>query len=172
MAGITTVTAGGTTGADGSWPVLRCSSSSSSSWRSGKLPSLALRPSYSQSDADKNEHSCLARRRRKRGVSPYYGTGWMAPNAGKFGAGGGHNSYPMNNQQSGYYAGGGGGGATYNPPPAYGANEPQYTGTTFNPQDGYYGNQQYNSGLQSPPNAYQPDNVYPPAPAPPPGGGK
>ena len=128
--------------------------------------------------------SCLARRRRKRGVVPYYGTGWMAPN-GKFNNGGGQN-YPMNGQQAGYYNNnttggyyggnnpeyGGGGGATYNPPPAYGAHaqEPQYTGTTMSPNDGYFGNAQYNSGLQSPPNAYQRDNVYPPPPAPP--GGK
>lgn len=124
--------------------------------------------------------SCVARRRRKRGITPYYGTGWMAPNGGKFGGGNGrgdHQSYPMDNPQSGHYpsnnnngAAAGyynnsGGGPTYNPPPAYGANEPQYTGTTFNPNDGYYGNQQqYNSGLQSPPNTYHQDGVYPPPP--------
>jgi hypothetical protein len=129
---------------------------------------------------------CLARRRRKRGVTPYYGTGWMAPNGGKFG--GTTQTYPMNGHQTGYYnnnndggqyyAGGtnpnygAGGGATYNPPPAYGvaSQDPQYAGNNTSPNNGYFGNSQYNTGPQSPPNAYQRDNVYPPPPAPP--GGK
>lgn len=140
---------------------------------------------------------CMARRRRKHGTKPYYGTGWMAPNGGKFGVGGagsGYNNnhrnnggYSMDNPNSGYVphnsaAGhhggggnnqeyyGGGGGQTYNAPPAYGSNEPQYTGTTSpsfnNTQDGSYGgsNGPYNPGLQSPQNAYQRDGLYPPPP--------
>jgi hypothetical protein len=110
--------------------------------------------------------ACLARRRRKRGIQPYYGTAWMAPSTGKYGGnGGGYNGtnnaaggYSMNNygqqQQEGY---------VHNPPPAYGQQQPQYTGTTFNPADGYYGA----AGPQSPPNSYQREGVYPPPPAPP-----
>jgi hypothetical protein len=95
-----------------------------------------------------------ARRRRKRGLTPMYGTGWMAN--GKNGGGNppqGYNNemYPQNGYQG---------------PPAYGQT-PQYTGTTFNPNDGYYGNQQ--GGPQYPQNAYQPpENVYSPSPGPPP----
>ncbi|CAG9971039.1 unnamed protein product [Clonostachys byssicola] len=106
----------------------------------------------------------LARRRRARGAQPYYGTGWMAP-VGKYGGPDGqNNSYPMHdyqNHQNGYYSNG----PVHNPPPAYGTQAPQYTGTTFNPNDGYYGNQQYNGNVQQPQNTYHPDHTYP---APPP----
>jgi len=108
---------------------------------------------------------CIAKRRRRRGNKPVYGTGWMAPQ-GKFGNNP-QNTYPMNDgHESGY--GAAPGGSLPNPPPAYGAQAPQYTGTTQNPSDGYYGNQQYNNGLQQPPNSYQPDNMYPPPPGAPP----
>lgn len=54
------------------------------------------------------------------------------------------------------------------PPPAYGQQQqPQYTGTTFNPNDGYYGNQQ--SGVQPPQGTYQREEVYSPPQGPPPG---
>jgi hypothetical protein len=103
---------------------------------------------------------CMARRRRKRGHRPYYGTGWMAPPP-KYGAH--QNDYSLNQNQQQQYSG-----QNYqNPPPAYGQQypqQPQYTGTTFNPNDGYYGQ---NSGVQSPPVSYQPDNMYPPPPGPP-----
>lgn len=102
----------------------------------------------------------MARRRRKRGHRPYYGTGWMAPPP-KYGAH--QNDYSLNQNQQQQYSG-----QNYqNPPPAYGQQypqQPQYTGTTFNPNDGYYGQ---NSGVQSPPVSYQPDNMYPPPPGPP-----
>ncbi|PHH86127.1 hypothetical protein CDD83_10688 [Cordyceps sp. RAO-2017] len=118
--------------------------------------------------------SCIARRRRRRGAQPLYGTGWMAP-AGKFG---GHNSQqPMNTYQQGYDGQGYGPQGGYPPaPPAYG--QPQHaqytgtTGTTFNPNDGYYGDpaqQQQHYGVQQPPNAYQPNSPYSPPAGPPPG---
>lgn len=96
-----------------------------------------------------------------------YGTGWIAPSTGKYGAPAQHsNAYPMNNYATGTTpAPGGGAAADYyapnaaNPPPAYGTAQQhqQYTGTTFNQNDGYY-------GVQQPQHAYQRDNAYPPAP--------
>lgn len=91
-----------------------------------------------------------------------YGTGWMAPPP-KYGAH--QNDYQLNSNVQG--ANQTWGGANYgSSPPAYGQNaphQPQYTGTTFNAHEGYYGNSQYpNANVQSPPNAYQPDgHVYP-----------
>lgn len=138
-------------------------------------------------------NSCLARRRRRRGAQPLYGTGWMAP-GGKTGGQGAE----MNNYQSGYNPQGYNpqgydqqgvynqgydqqqqqqqphGGFT-NPPPAYGQQQqhPQYTGTTFNPNDGYYGGdqsqQQQQYGVQPPQNAYQRDMQYNAPVGPPPG---
>jgi len=103
---------------------------------------------------------CVARRRRKRGVSPYYGTGWMAPNGGKFGNQGAYNQGYGNNQHQmyNYNQGGAQGGyqQPYASPPAYGGQ----------PQQDYYGGQQY--GVQSPPATYQ-QNSYAPPPGPPPG---
>lgn len=117
---------------------------------------------------------CTARRRRKRGHQPFYGTGWMAPPP-KYGSH--QNDYNMNNnsntgQQGGqqdhaYHHNSGWGAQNFqSPPPAYGnyQQNPQYTGNSFNPHDGYYGQ---NSGVQSPPASYQPENVYPPPPGPP-----
>ncbi|TQV99827.1 aldehyde dehydrogenase [Cordyceps javanica] len=121
--------------------------------------------------------SCCARRRARKGAKPFMGTGWMAGN--KWGGNNNQNnqntynqgyaqqSYPQqgypqqgydyNQQQQGYQA-----------PPNYGnAQQPQNTGTTFNPNDGYYGNQQY-GGPQHPPNTYQPEGGYAPPPGPPP----
>ncbi|KAH7400476.1 chitin synthesis regulation, resistance to congo red-domain-containing protein [Cadophora sp. MPI-SDFR-AT-0126] len=112
--------------------------------------------------------SCFSqRRRRRRGLAPMYGTGWM---------GGKHNGQQQqygNNgawahQQGGYQA----------PPPPYMGN--QATGTTFQSNDGYYGhgnNQGYGQGieLQQPGASYQPqrggDNVYEPPMGPPPAKG-
>jgi Chitin synthesis regulation, resistance to Congo red len=79
-----------------------------------------------------------------------YGTGWMSSpfNGGKYGPQGYNNEmYPPNN------------------PPAY--QQPVYTGTTFNPNDGYYGGHQ--QGVQYPQNTYQRDQVYEPPAGPPPG---
>lgn len=107
-----------------------------------------------------------------------YGTGWMAP-AGKYGGPGG--GQEMNNFQQGYpqqgYGGPGYGqqGSYPPPPPAYGQAQPQYTGTTFNPNDGYYGDaaqhhqQQQQHGVQQPPSTYQREAAYSPPPGPPPG---
>ncbi|KAF5020782.1 hypothetical protein F66182_7190 [Fusarium sp. NRRL 66182] len=108
---------------------------------------------------------CLtSRRRRRRGVKPVYGTGWMANN-GPWGK----NNHQMNNQggyNSGYQQNGYG---PPPPPPAYGQHQtPQYTGNTFNSNDGYYGQNQY-SGVTHPQGAYQRDGVYEPPAGPPPG---
>ncbi|KAF9879247.1 hypothetical protein CkaCkLH20_03480 [Colletotrichum karsti] len=112
---------------------------------------------------------CMSsRRRRKRGMAPLYGTGWMSNN-GKYQPGQGtyaHNQ-PYNPQQGGYA---GYGQQPYaNPPPAYGQQQPQYTGTTFNPNDGYYGNNNEGIQLQQPQHAYQRDGSYAPPAGPPPG---
>ncbi|KHN96439.1 Chitin synthesis regulation, Congo red resistance, RCR protein [Metarhizium album ARSEF 1941] len=105
--------------------------------------------------------ACTARRRRRRGAQPMYGTGWMAP-AGKFGN---NQQHQMNSYNQGYAQPQG----YYNTPPPYGQQQaPQNTGTTFNPNDGYYGHQQQ-YGVQQPPNTYQPDGGYAPPPGPPPG---
>lgn len=69
-------------------------------------------------------------------------------------------------QQNGYNSYGG----QHNPPPAYGQQQPQYTGTTFNQNDGYYGAGGYNTGVQPPAGTYQRDaDVYSPPVGPPPG---
>jgi len=109
--------------------------------------------------------SCFnTRRRRRRGQPPMYGTGWMP----------GHK--PGNNQ-SGYNNGGAA--PPYSPQPQV---ENQYTGNTFNSNDGYYGNA-YNNGyggqqggieLQQPQHSYQPrggEPVYEAPLGPPPGKG-
>ncbi|KAF0332548.1 hypothetical protein GQ607_000564 [Colletotrichum asianum] len=108
-----------------------------------------------------------SRRRRKRGMSPFYGTGWMSNNQKYYPQ---NNTYAYNQQypQQGY--GQGQPGQYQNPPPAYGQQQPQYTGTTFNPNDGYYGNHNEGINLQQPQNAYhQPQGTYAPPAGPPPG---
>lgn len=88
----------------------------------------------------------------------------MAP-GGKFG-----DNQQMNTYQPGYPQQGYGQQGYPPPPPAYG--QPQHTGTTFNPNDGYYGDQSQHPqqyGVQQPPNAYQRESVYAPPPGPPPG---
>lgn len=98
-----------------------------------------------------------------------YGTGWMAP-AGKYDP---NQQHQMNNYNQGYQPdynqGYGQPQGYYNTPPPYGgqAQAPQNTGTTFNPNDGYYGQQQY--GVQQPPNTYHPEGGYAPPAGPPPG---
>lgn len=99
--------------------------------------------------------SCLsARRRRKRGLTPLYGTGWVG------------NTPP------------GHGAATYNPQyqeqqqPQYGYNNQTQPGYGANgTNQGYYGGQQTGATeLQQPPNAYHGgDQVYSPPSGPPPG---
>jgi len=105
-----------------------------------------------------------ARRRRRRGVAPMYGTGWL---------GGKQNTGAPYAPQGGYQYG--------PPPPQYSQNAVpnQYTGNTYNSNDGYYGQQQqYSYGpqqndgiqLQQPANTYSRggDNGYEPPPGPPP----
>ncbi|KAH8905403.1 hypothetical protein BR93DRAFT_939381 [Coniochaeta sp. PMI_546] len=104
-----------------------------------------------------------SRRRRRQGLAPRYGTGWMAP-APKYSPNSGgyvppppqYTSTPMQNY----------------PPPGQ-QQQPQYTGQTFNSNDGYYGG--HNEGVAPPPNTYYPqrgvggENVYEPPAGPPPG---
>lgn len=124
--------------------------------------------------------SCVKnRRRRRQGMQPMYGTGWIPAGGG----GGG----PVNNQQPQYNQGGwfGGFGGHKNhknnnqpPPPQYtpgpgGAptQEQQYTGQTFNSNEGYYGHHQNDVPLQQPAGSYYPrggDPVYAPPEGPPP----
>ncbi|KAF4625625.1 hypothetical protein G7Y89_g12543 [Cudoniella acicularis] len=90
------------------------------------------------------------RRRRRQGLAPMYGTGWVG------------NKYQTGQQSAGHYAN-----QPYNggqPAPPYYAAAPvpqQETGTTFNSNQGYYGN---NVELQQPTSSYQParggDPVY------------
>jgi len=106
--------------------------------------------------------SCYnTRRRRRRGLSPMYGTGWM----------------PGHKATGNYYNGGAA--PPYSPQPQV---ENQNTGNTFNNNDGYYGNA-YNNGyggqqggieLQQPQHSYQPrggEPVYEAPQGPPPGKG-
>jgi hypothetical protein len=103
--------------------------------------------------------SCInSRRRRRMGLPPRYGTGWLA----------GKTPYGHNAPQ--YYNNG---------PQTYGAPAPpysppvenQYTGQTFNSNEGYYG-QQNGIELQQPQHAYAPqrggDPVYDAPQGPPP----
>lgn len=98
--------------------------------------------------------SCLnARRRRRRGAAPMYGTGWMA----------GHDPNPNKPTPPQYYP----------PQPFYGQPAPPYspplphmqgqtTGNTFNTQDGYYG---YHPGaveMQRPGEAHLPTRAAEP----------
>lgn len=121
--------------------------------------------------------SCLvvSRRRRRRGGQPIYGTGWMAP--GKYGNQPnnhqmydynqqGYNQNPQEFQQQPAY----GGYPPAPPPPAYGQQQqPQYTGTTFNTNEGYYGHQNQHTGVQPPQGTYQREETYSPPQGPPPG---
>ncbi|KAI9739850.1 MAG: hypothetical protein M1818_004906 [Claussenomyces sp. TS43310] len=112
--------------------------------------------------------SCLnGRRRRRRGLQPRYGTGWLAGKTPE-----GHNGPSY----TGYNNAGFNGGynqPNYNPAPPYSpppVNQ-QSTGNTFNSNEGYYG-QQNGIELQQPQNAYAPprggDPVYAPPQGPPP----
>jgi len=106
--------------------------------------------------------SCInSRRRRRAGLAPRYGTGWLAGNTPP-----GHNRAQYTNN---YYSNepyDGGAAPPYSPP----VNQ-QYTGNTFNSNEGYYG-QQSGVEMQPPQNAYQPqrggDPVYDAPQGPPP----
>lgn len=115
--------------------------------------------------------TCLSnRRRRRRGVQPRYGTGWMMPGPqqppqygngwfGQHGKGNGNVNNNVNNP----------------PPPQYTPAAPvgsQYTGQTFNTDEGYYGHHNNDIPLQQPSSSYHPhggNNVYEPPAGPPPG---
>ncbi|KAI1083193.1 chitin synthesis regulation, resistance to congo red-domain-containing protein [Whalleya microplaca] len=107
--------------------------------------------------------ACInARRRRRHGSQPMYGTGWMA-------GGPGQNQYYNNPQGYGQPQYGG----NY-PPPPYGGPQNQsypmdnqYTGTTFRTNDGYYAQ---NEGVQPPKNVYNNhhNDDYAPPTGPPP----
>ncbi|ROV90858.1 hypothetical protein VSDG_07974 [Cytospora chrysosperma] len=113
--------------------------------------------------------TCLSnRRRRRRGVQPRYGTGWFTPGQqpqygngwfGQHGGKGGANN--INTQQP-------------PPPPPQYTPAPvgsQYTGQTFNSNEGYYGHHNNDIPLQQPTNAYYPragEPVYEPPTGPPP----
>lgn len=87
-------------------------------------------------------YRCISsRRRRRRGLRPFYGTGWMAPPKYPGPPGQGPDTYPP-------------------PPPAYGAphQTPAYTGTSFNTNNGYYG---HHEGIQMTPQP--PQNTYHPS---------
>jgi hypothetical protein len=108
-----------------------------------------------------NTRSCrciTARRRRKAGRQPYYGTGWLARN-GQYG----------NNAQP-YYNNGNNNNNQYSQPAPPYSQQPQQ-----NYNGGYYGNQygqQQGVELQSPQAAYNPtggDHTFTPPPGPPPG---
>ncbi|KAG7006330.1 hypothetical protein G7Y79_00015g039200 [Physcia stellaris] len=125
--------------------------------------------------------ACLtARRRRKRGMNPYRGTGWAA---GRTPAG--HAPAQYTGAQP-YYAGNQGQNQPappYSPTNNQAGNQGYYGNTPGN--QGYYGNNQDGQGffggqqngveLQQPNSTYQPqrggDAVYSPPPGPPPGKG-
>ncbi|OAA78193.1 Chitin synthesis regulation, Congo red resistance, RCR protein [Akanthomyces lecanii RCEF 1005] len=118
--------------------------------------------------------TCCARRRSRKGAKPMYGTGWMGNKWGGNNNNNNQNTYNQSYPQQTYPQQGAydynqpqpGG---YQAPPNYGnSQQPQNTGTTFNPNEGYYGNQQYGAP-QHPPNTYQPEGGYAPPPGPPPG---
>jgi len=95
-------------------------------------------------------------------LSPMYGTGWMG---GKYNNG---PPPPQNYGNQNY------GDPNYQqPPPQYGQQNvyPQYTGNTFNSNEGYYGQRNNDVPLQQPANTYNPnrgtDNYEPPAGPPP-----
>lgn len=132
--------------------------------RRSRFPATLLPLQASQLRAQLSKHStrtpltppsCItARRRRKAGRTPFYGTGWAARPVG-----GNNNAQP-------YY-----GNQNYNSTPA-----PPYSAATNN-NNGYYGNganqsyygQQNDVELQSPQPTYGGNNQYAPPPGPPPG---
>lgn len=101
-------------------------------------------------------NSCItARRRRRAGATPYYGTGWAARP-------GNYNAQPYYNQNNNYQ----------HPPPQYSANPPQQQGY-YGANAGYYG-QQNGVELQQPQPTYTRDggeSGYAPPAGPPPGKG-
>ena len=111
--------------------------------------------------------TCLRnRRRRRQGMQPHYGTGWMMyGQQPQYGNGWfGHNKGNSNNNNY----------QQQPPPPQYTPASPvgnQYTGQTFNSNEGYYGHHNNDIPLQQPTNSYYPrggEPVYEPPAGPPP----
>ncbi|KAL5346778.1 hypothetical protein ACLOAV_007919 [Pseudogymnoascus australis] len=111
--------------------------------------------------------SCVnSRRRRRRGLAPRYGTGWLA------GKNGGNQQHYQNNdyqgQQSGYNYGG-----AAAPAPPYSPPQQQYGNQQYGGNTDYYGGQQSGIELQQPQNSYNPqmgrEQTYEPPSGPPPG---
>ncbi|KAI0392386.1 chitin synthesis regulation, resistance to congo red-domain-containing protein [Xylariaceae sp. FL0594] len=92
-----------------------------------------------------------SRGRRRRGMAPMYGTGWMAPNSGQ------QYNNPQGYSNNGY---------SQPPPPPYGG-APQQSYPMENrypPNDGQYGQQA--SGVEPPKNVYHGDYAPPAGPPP------
>lgn len=118
--------------------------------------------------------SCITNKRRRRaGLQPRYGTGWMAPGGWQHNQQG-HPPQPQYNN-GGWFGGYGAGHKNNNqpPPPQYTPGPAQYnnTGQTFTSNEGYYGHHQNDVPLQQPAGSYYPragENVYEPPAGPPP----
>ncbi|KAI1828048.1 chitin synthesis regulation, resistance to congo red-domain-containing protein [Xylaria intraflava] len=95
-------------------------------------------------------YACLqSRRRRRQGMSPMYGTGWMAPNNGQY-----YNPPQAYNSE-----------AYHQPPPAYGAPGQSYPmDNRYQTADGQYNRQA--SGVEPPKNVYSGDYAPPAGPPP------
>ncbi|KAL8740207.1 MAG: hypothetical protein Q9190_007064 [Brigantiaea leucoxantha] len=110
--------------------------------------------------------ACItARRRRRRGLQPYHGTGWAA------GAPAGHGAAQYTGPQASF-APGGNQYSNQAAPPTYASPPNQGYYGNNQPNQGYFGGQQSGVDVQQPSNAYQPqrggDQVYsPPSGAPP-----
>ncbi|KAI9803756.1 MAG: hypothetical protein M1825_001636 [Sarcosagium campestre] len=122
--------------------------------------------------------SCLSsRRRRRRGLSPYYGTGWLAgktPQGQQAQYGGAPGFQQPYGQQPQYGQQQWGGQAPdYTAPPQqsyYGNPAPVYREQSYGQGEQVYGQQQTGVELQSPQSSYQPANAgYTAPPGPPPG---
>lgn len=96
-----------------------------------------------------------ARKRRRQGVMPMYGTGWLAGKTPEGHNGPSYTGYNNNN-------------TTTTAPPQYSAPQnPQYTGQNFNSNEGYYG-QQNGIELQQPSATYAGNGGYAAPAGPPP----
>lgn len=148
----------GITGRDGSYSPSSLSASLYSSCSARKSSTSERAPCHA-AHTDTLCSCITARRRRKAGRQPFYGTGWAAR--------------PGNNNAQPYY--GNNNNATNN----YGAQQPAPPYTAPNSNAGYYGGgqnqgyygQQNGVELQSPQPTYGGNGQYAPPPGPPPGKG-
>ena len=101
--------------------------------------------------------SCIsARRRRKRGHQPFYGTGW----AGRVPVGHGQAQYNPNYQTQQ---------PQYNQNQNYQQPPPNYNQTSGGAAQSYFGGQRQDVEMQPPQNSYGGNHVYNAPPGPPPG---